>query len=198
MKSEGIHLYQTQQEVERQYVTIKQYKEALTKITLLRKKRNCNIEDAKKTLDENNIKLKEEQNKKEKLSQELKNLLAFHNCLSKWEKDLNDYLIVSKQMSLQDANKNRVLINEKQQRDFILHKLKEEVRKIEEEIAYLDEQLQIKSKEKEDANKMIIYANTDLETLHRNHKDLHNIWKSVVNNIWKRNDVYDQLHIEQE
>ncbi|XP_034191697.2 lethal (2) 41Ab [Osmia lignaria lignaria] len=198
LKSEGIQLYQTQQEVERQHVTIKQYKEALTKITLLKKKRNCNIEDAKKTLDENNVKLKEEQNKKEKLSQELKNLLAFHNCLSKWEKDLNDYLIVSKQMSLQDANKNRMLINEKQQRDFILHKLKEEVRKIEEEIAYLDEQLQIKNKEKDDANKMIIYANTDLETLHRKHKDLHNIWKSIVNNIWKRNDVYDQLHIEQE
>ncbi|XP_076390320.1 lethal (2) 41Ab isoform X2 [Megachile rotundata] len=164
----------------------------------MREKKNHTIEDAKQVLEDNNSKLKEEQNRKEKLTRELQNLSNFHNCLSKWEKDLNDYLLISKQITLQDANKKKLLINEKQQRDFILHKLKEEVWKIESEIAYLDEQLQIKNKEKEDANKMIIYANTDLETLHRKHKDLHGIWNSVVNSILKRNDAYDQLHIEQE
>nr|XP_012143520.1 PREDICTED: coiled-coil domain-containing protein 40-like [Megachile rotundata] len=198
LQSEGTQLYLTQQEVEHQHVTIKQYNEALTKLTLMREKKNHTIEDAKQVLEDNNSKLKEEQNRKEKLTRELQNLSNFHNCLSKWEKDLNDYLLISKQITLQDANKKKLLINEKQQRDFILHKLKEEVWKIESEIAYLDEQLQIKNKEKEDANKMIIYANTDLETLHRKHKDLHGIWNSVVNSILKRNDAYDQLHIEQE
>lgn len=198
LQTEGTQLYMTQQEVERQHTTIKQYNEALTKLVSMREKKNHTIEDAKQVLEENNSKLKEEQNRKEKLSRELQHLSNFHNCLSKWEKDLNDYLVLSKQITLQDANKKKLLINEKQQRDFILHKLKEEVWKIESEIAYLDEQLQIKNKEKEDANKMIIYANTDLETLHRKHKDLHSIWNSVVNSILKRNDAYDQLHVEQE
>lgn len=141
--------------------------------------------------------MKEEKDKKEKLSQKLKNMLEFHSYLSKWEKELNNHLIISKQLSLQDINRNKILINKKQQRDFILYRLKEEIWKIESEIAYFDEQLQIKNKEKEDANKMIIDANTDLETLHTEHKDLHNIWKSVVTNISKRSNIHDQLYFEQ-
>lgn len=123
--------------------------------------------------------------------------MEFYSYLSKWEKDLNDHLIISKQMSLQDVSKNKILIKRKQQRDFTLYRLKEEIWKIESEIAYIDEQLQIKDKEKQDANRMIIDANTDLETLHTEHKDLYNIWKSVVTNISKRNSIHDQLNFEQ-
>ncbi|XP_076235044.1 lethal (2) 41Ab [Calliopsis andreniformis] len=198
LESEGVQLYQAQQEVENQQTTIKQYTEALTKVASLREKKNHNIEDAKEILKKSKSKLKEEESEREKLSQELKNLLTFYTYLSKWEKDLNDYLKISKQMSLQDASKKKTLMNKKQQRDFILYRLKEEVWKIETEIAYLDEQLQIKDREKEDTKRMIIDANADLETLHTEYKDLHDRWKSVVANISKRNDIYDQLHSEQE
>lgn len=184
--------------MERQELTIKQYTEALTKIASLRETKNHNIENAKEILKKIRSKLKEEESEKEKFSQELKNLLTFYGCLSKWEKDLNDYLTISKRMSLQDANRKKALMNKKQQRDFILYRLKEEVWKIETEIAYLDEQLQIKDREKEDANQMIIDANADLETLHAEYKVLHDRWKSVVANICKRSNIYDQLHSEQE
>ncbi|XP_017878260.1 coiled-coil domain-containing protein 40-like [Ceratina calcarata] len=197
LESEGVLLYQAQEEIQRQDVTLQQYMEALSKVTALREKRNKDVENVKEILKQSYSKLKEEKDKKEKLSQELKNLLDLYTCLSKWEKELNDNLILSKQMSLQDANRNKMLINKKQQRDFVLYRLKEEVWKIEWETAYLDEQLQIKDREKEDANRMIIDANTNLETLHMEHKDLHDVWKSVINSICKRNNVYDQLHSEQ-
>ncbi|XP_015431039.1 PREDICTED: coiled-coil domain-containing protein 40 [Dufourea novaeangliae] len=198
LESEGVILYQTQQEIQHQHTTINQYLEALTKVTLLREKRNHNIEGAKQALKESRCKLEEEKNKREKLSQELKNLLSFHDYLSKWENDLNDFLKISKQISSQDANKKKMLINKKQQRDFILYRLREEIWKVDAEIAYLDEQLQIKDKEKEDANRMIVDVNTDLETLHAERKDLHDIWKSVVANIYKRNSFHDQLQSQQE
>ncbi|XP_076637088.1 coiled-coil domain-containing protein 40-like isoform X3 [Colletes latitarsis] len=198
IESKGTHLYQTQQEIDHQHTTILQYIEALSKITLLREKRCQNIEHVKKVLKENHCKLKEERYKKEKLSQELKNLLACYNYLSKWEEDLNDYLKKSKQISSLDINRKKMLIKKKQQRDFILYRLKEEVWKIEAEIAYLDEQLQIKDREKDDTNRVIIDVNTDLETLHTENKGLHNTWKSIVANIYKRNNVYDQLHSKQE
>ncbi|CAK9822119.1 Coiled-coil domain-containing protein 40 [Anthophora retusa] len=198
LESEALQLYQIQQDVENQHKTLQQYIETLTKITLLREKRNENIKNTQEILQKNCLKLKEEKDKKEKLSQKLKNLLAFHSCLSKWENNLNDHLIMFKQMSLQDANRNKALVNKKQQRDFILYRIKEEIWKIESEIAYLDEQLQTKDKEKEDANRMIIDINTELETLHAEHKGLHVTWKSVVVNICKRNDVHEQLHFEQE
>ncbi|XP_033205654.1 lethal (2) 41Ab isoform X1 [Bombus vancouverensis nearcticus] len=197
LESEAIQLYQKQEEVQHQHIILKQYIEALSKVTLLREKRNNSIENAKDILKENYSKLKGEKDKKEKLCQKLKNLLEFYSYLSKWEKDLNDHLIISKQVSLQDVSKNKILIKRKQQRDFILYRLKEEIWKIESEIAYIDEQLQIKDKEKQDANRMIIDANTDLETLHMEHKDLYNIWKSVVTNISKRNSIHDQLNFEQ-
>ncbi|XP_026298731.1 coiled-coil domain-containing protein 40 [Apis mellifera] len=197
LESEAIQLYQMQQDVQHQHTILQQYIQALSKVTFLREKKNNNIENAKEILKQNYSKLKEEKDKKEKLSQKLKNMLEFHSYLSKWEKELNNHLIISKQLSLQDINRNKILINKKQQRDFILYRLKEEIWKIESEIAYFDEQLQIKNKEKEDANKMIIDANTDLETLHTEHKDLHNIWKSVVTNISKRSNIHDQLYFEQ-
>ncbi|KAK9304280.1 hypothetical protein QLX08_004277 [Tetragonisca angustula] len=197
LESEAVRLYQIQEEIQHQHTMLQQYIEALSKVTLLRENKNGNIKNAKEILKQNYSKLKEEKDKREKLSQKLKNLLTFHSYLSKWEKDLNDHLIISKQMSLQDVNRNKTLISKKQQRDFILYRLKEEIWKIESEIAYIDEQLQIKNREKEDANRMIIDANTDLETLHTEHKDLHNIWKSVVTNICKRNSIHDELHLEQ-
>ncbi|CAL7949018.1 unnamed protein product [Xylocopa violacea] len=197
LESHAVYLYETQQEVERQHTTLQQYVETLSNITQLRDKSNNNVESAKEILKLSYSKLRDEKSKKEKLSKKLENLLEFHCCLSKWEKELNDHLIISKQMSLQDSNKNKILINKKQERDFILYRLKEEIWKIESEIAYLDEQLQIKNEENENANRMVIDANTDLETLHIEHKDLHGIWNSVVNNICKRNNIYDQLHFEQ-
>ncbi|XP_076222304.1 lethal (2) 41Ab isoform X2 [Nomia melanderi] len=198
LESEGVNLYQMQQQIEHQHTTISHYFDALSKIAFLREKKNQNIENAKQVLKTNRCKLEDERNKREKLSQDLKNLLSFHNYLSKWENDLNDYLRISKQISSQDANRRKALINKKQQRDFILYRLKEEIWKIETEISYLDEQLQIKNKEKENVNKMIIDVNTDLETLHTERKDLYDIWKSVVANISKRNNIHDQLHSQQE
>ncbi|KOC60545.1 Coiled-coil domain-containing protein 40, partial [Habropoda laboriosa] len=198
LESEAVHLYQMQHDVENQHKTLQQYIETLTKITLLREKRNHNIKNIQEIAQQSCLKLKEEKDKKEKLSQKLKNLLTFHSCLSKWEKNLNDHLIMFKQMSLQDASRNKVLVNKKQQRDFILYRIKEEIWKIESEIAYLDEQLQTKDKEKENANRMIIDINTELETLHTEHKGLHGTWKSVVNSICKRNNVHEELHFEQD
>ncbi|XP_076380556.1 lethal (2) 41Ab [Megalopta genalis] len=198
LESEGVDLYQTQQQVEQQHLIIRQYFDALSKITSLREKKDHNIEEAKGVLKKNHCKLEDERNKQKKLSQELKNLLTFYNYLSKWENDLNDHLKISKQISSQDANKRKMLINKKYQRDFILYRLKEEIWKVEDEIAYLDEQLQIKTKEKIDANRMIIDVNTDLETLYAERKDIHDVWKSIVMSIYKRNSIYDQLLSEQE
>ncbi|XP_054004986.1 coiled-coil domain-containing protein 40 isoform X1 [Hylaeus anthracinus] len=198
LEFKGVHLYQTQQEIDHQHTIILQYIEALSQLTLLREKRCQSIEDAKNALKEHSCKLKEEKNKKEELSQKLNNLLALYSYLSKWEKDLNDYLKKSKQISSQDTNKRKTLINKKQQRDFILYQLKEEVWRIEADIAHLDEQLQIKDREKEDTNRMIIDVNTDLETLHAEHKGLHITWKSLVANICKRNNFHDQLQSQQE
>nr|XP_033333687.1 coiled-coil domain-containing protein 40 [Megalopta genalis] len=187
LESEGVDLYQTQQQVEQQHLIIRQYFDALSKITLLKEKKDHNIEEAKGVLKKNHCKLEDERNKQKKLSQELKNLLTFYNYLSKWENDLNDHLKISKQISSQDANKRKMLINKKYQRDFILYRLKEEIWKVEDEIAYLDEQLQIKTKEKVDANRMIIDVNTDLETLYAERKDIHDVWKSIVMSIYKNN-----------
>ncbi|XP_076650150.1 lethal (2) 41Ab [Halictus rubicundus] len=198
LESEGINLYQTQQQVEQQHTNINQYFEALSRITLLREKKDHNVEEAKEVLKKNHNKLDDVKNKQKKCSQELKNLLTFYSYLLKWENDLNDYLKISKQISSQDANKRKKLINKKYQRDFILYRLQEEIWKVEEEIAYLDEQLQIKDKKKADTNRIIIDVNTDLETLYAERKDLHDIWKSVVTSIYKRNGIYDQLHSQYE
>lgn len=179
-----------------QQATIEKYQGMIANVILLREEKDVRIKDAKSFHRTTHAKLFDEKKKEENLIHEMEQLTFLQAQFSEWLAELENSLVVSKQMSKKDRTIQRDLIARKQQKDCIIFKLMEEVWKIKTEIADLDTQLQLKNKEKIEISQMIADVNADLEVLHRQHVNLCKAWNSVVLNITKRNKAYEQLNIE--
>ncbi|KYQ57453.1 Coiled-coil domain-containing protein 40 [Trachymyrmex zeteki] len=197
-ETEGLQLYYAQQEIAQQQMTIEKYQSMIVNVISQREKKDTCVKNAKDVHKTTHVKLLEEKRKEENCMRELEQITDLQAQFSKWQTELENTLIISKQVSKKDKAIQRDLITEKQQKDCIIYKLMEEVWKIKNEIANLDTQLQLKNKEKIQINQMIADVNIDLETLHKQHTNLCNAWNSVVLNITNRNKVYEQLNTERE
>lgn len=197
-EAEGLQLYYAQQEIVQQQMTIEKYQSMIANVISLREEKETHVKNAKDVHRAIHAKLFDEKKKEENLMGELEQLSALQAQFSEWQTELENSLIISKQVSKKDKTIQRDLIAQKQQKDCIIYKLMEEVWKIKTEIANLDTQLQLKNKEKIEINQMIADVNADLEALHKQHMTLCNAWNSVVLNITKRNKVYEQLNTERE
>lgn len=197
-EAEGLQLYNAQQEITQQQTTIEKYQSMIANIILLREEKDTHVREARDLRKVAHSKLLDEKTKEKNLGQELEQLSTLQTQFTEWQKELESDLAVSRQVSKKDKAIQRDLIARKQQKDFIIFRLMEEIWKIKNEIANLDVQLQLKNKERIEINQMIADVNADLEALHKQHTNLCNAWNSVVLNITKRNKVYEQLSAERE
>ncbi|KMQ90906.1 coiled-coil domain-containing protein 40-like protein [Lasius niger] len=197
-EAESLQLYYAQQEIAQQQMTIEKYQGMITNIILLREEKDTRVKDARDVRKVAHAKLLDEKTKEKNFAHELEQLTVLQTQFSEWQKELENSLTISKQVSKKDKAIQRDLITQKQQKDFIIFRLMEEIWKIKTEIANLDVQLQLKNKEKIEISQMIADVNADLEALHKQHMNLCNAWNSVVLNITKRNKVYKQLNAERE
>ncbi|KAK2586864.1 hypothetical protein KPH14_009802 [Odynerus spinipes] len=197
-EEESLQLYYAQQEISQQQSTIEKYQNTLMKLISLREEKDQKVNEIRESHKKIQEKVLEEKKKEDKLSRDLQNLTALQNQFAQWEEELNKCLTISKRTCKKDAIVQQELINEKQRKDCILFKLREEVWRLEDEITYLNEQVQLKLNEKIATSQLVADANTDLEAIHREHKNLCNSWNAVVLNISKRDKIYDQLSEERE
>lgn len=193
-----MQLYNAQQEIAKQQMSIEKYQSMIVNVISLREEKDTHVKDAKNVHKTTQAKLLEKKKKEESLVYELEQLTALQMRFSEWQTELENNLAISKLVSKKDRTVQRELIVQKQQKDYIIFKLMEEVWRIKTEIANLDTQLQLKDKEKIETTQMITDVNTDLEALHKQHVNLCNAWNSVILNITKRNKVYEQLNTERE
>ncbi|KYN30494.1 Coiled-coil domain-containing protein 40 [Trachymyrmex septentrionalis] len=197
-ETEALQLYYAQQEIAQQQKTIEKCQSMIANVVSQREEKDTHVKNAKEVHRNTHVKLLEEKRKEENLMHELEQTTDLQAQFSKLQTELENALIISKQVSKKDKIIQRDLIAQKQQKDCIIYKLMEEVWRIKNEITNLDTQLQLKNKEKIQFNQMIADVNTDLETLHKQHTNLCNAWNSVVLNITNRNKVYEQLNTERE
>lgn len=197
-EAKGLQLYNAQQEIVQQQMTIEKYQSMIVNVILLHEEKDTCVKNAKDVHKATHVKLFDEKKKEENLVRELEQFTALQAQFSEWQTELENSLAISKQVSKKDKTIQRDLIAQKQQKDCIIYKLMEEVWRIKTEIANLDTQLQLKNKEKIEINQMIADVNADLEALHKQHMNLCNAWNSVILNITKRNKVYEQLNAERE
>ncbi|XP_014468728.1 PREDICTED: coiled-coil domain-containing protein 40-like [Dinoponera quadriceps] len=194
----GLQLYNAQQEITKQQMSIEKYQSTIANVISLREEKDAYVKDAKNFHKITHAKLLDEKKKEESLTYELEQFTALQARFSEWQAELESNLTISKQVSKKDRIIQQELITQKQQKDCIIYKLMEEVWRIKTEIANLDIQLQLKNKEKIEISQMITDVNTDLEALHKQHVNLCSAWNSVILNITKRNKVYEQLNTERE
>ncbi|KAI4488967.1 hypothetical protein M0804_004465 [Polistes exclamans] len=197
-EEESLQLYYAQQEIMQQENTIEEYKNTLMKLTSLREEKNQKVNDIKELHKKAKEKMQEEKEKEDKLLRDLQKMTALQNQFANWEEEIKQCLMISKKTCQKDAILQQELINEKQKKDCILFKLREEVWRLEEEINNFNEQVQLKLKEKVATSQLVADANADLEALHREHTNLSNAWNGVVLNISKRDKIYEQLTEERQ
>lgn len=186
-----------QQEANRQETALENYKDMLAEVINLR----GDIEDRLRKIKEAHKKIYDElENKKlkeKKLLQSVESLDTLQQQLSKWENELAGNLTISQRISEKDAAVERELLYQKQQKDFVLYKLEDEVWKLQSEIKDLDEQLQTKDQEKIALSQTIADASADLEGLEKEHKTLYSAWNSVLNLTSQRDKINEEIITEQ-
>lgn len=194
----GLQLYNVQQEIARQQASMEKYQSMIANVITLREEKDAHVKDAKNLHRITQTKLLDEKKKEESLAHELEQLTALQARFSEWQTEVESSLAISKQVSKKDRTVQQELLTQKQEKDYIIFKLMEEVWRIKTEIANMDIQLQLKNKEKIETTQMIADVNVDLEALHKQHVNLCNAWNSVILNVTKRNKVYEQLNTERE
>lgn len=190
-------LYDVQQEATRQETAIENYKDMLAEVTNLRGDIEERLIKVKETFRKANEELESKKIQEKKLLRSIESLDTLQVQLSKWESELAGNLTISERISEKDAAMQRELLMQKQQRDYVMYKLEDEVWKLQTEIKDLDEQLQIKEQEKIALSQTVADANADLECLEKEHKTLYNAWNSVLTLISQRDTINEEITEEQ-
>ncbi|CAB0035150.1 unnamed protein product [Trichogramma brassicae] len=196
-EDEGLALYEVQQEAARQEQAIDQYKDMLAEVVNLRGDISERLEKIKSAHKRLQDELQAKKSKEKLLQQSVESLDALQRQFAKWEQDLAANLSISQRISEKDAATERELIYQKQQKDFVLLKLEDEVWKLQSEIKDLDEQLQIKDEEKMALGQTLADAAADLEALEKEHKTLYSAWNSVLVLISQRDKINEEISAEQ-
>ncbi|XP_014234800.1 coiled-coil domain-containing protein 40 [Trichogramma pretiosum] len=196
-EDEGLALYEVQQEAARQEQAIDQYKDMLAEVVNLRGDISERLEKIKSAHKRLQDELQAKKSKEKLLQQSVESLDALQRQFAKWEQDLAANLSISQRISEKDAATERELIYQKQQKDFVLLKLEDEVWKLQSEIKDLDEQLQIKDEEKMALGQTLADAAADLEALEKEHKTLYSAWNSVLVLISQRDKINEEIGAEQ-
>jgi septal ring factor EnvC (AmiA/AmiB activator) len=196
-ENEGITLFDIQQEAAQQYAAIENYKHMLSEVINLR----GDTEERLKTIKETNKKVHEEleakKSKEKNILQSIESLDILQEQFSKWEGELAGNVTISQRISEKDAAVERELLYQKQQKDYVLYKLEDEVWKLQGEIKDLEDQLQQKDDEKVNLSQTIADANADLEGLEKEHKTLYNAWNNALNLISQRDKINEEITAEQ-
>lgn len=192
-ETKAAQLYTSQEEIARQQETIEKYEKRLAELTKFREEKESRIVETKdlRKLMKNELDI--EKNTAAKFNQEIESLRSTYHHFEEWEKEIVNHLKISKRMSEKEATLQRELLGRKQQEDYVLMNLMEEVSRLENEIKDCREQLAIKEAERIDAGQTITDANTDLEGLQRTQKKLFSEWNHVVASISQRDKVHDEL-----
>lgn len=191
-------LYNAQEEIARQQSAIENYQTMLAEVIHMREEKELQIKTVKTEHNEAYQKLSDVKTKEDQIIRELESLASLERQFNEWENEIASNLNVSKRMSEKDATMQRELIRRKQQEDYILFKIMSEVWKVESEIKLLNEQCELKEKEKLALSQTIADADADLNALQREYKNLFNTWNSVVANISQRNKIYSDISDERQ
>ncbi|XP_012273583.1 coiled-coil domain-containing protein 40 [Orussus abietinus] len=192
-EDEGIRLYDAQLEIDRQQETIESYQKALSEIIRMREEVEEEVKRTKEEFKKVSDELQSEKSHERSLARQLETMSSLQRQFNEWEQELASSLIVSQRISEKEAVLRKEQLRQKQNKDYILFKLTEEVLKREDEIINLKEQLQLKEKEKADMNQVITDANADLEGVQRERKTLFDVWNNVITCIRQRDKVFDEI-----
>ncbi|XP_057323316.1 coiled-coil domain-containing protein 40-like [Microplitis mediator] len=195
-EQKGLEMYEAQREISRQQTEVDKYRKSLEDIKQSCEEKECHLVELKDMRNRVRNEAEEENRRAEEISREVESTSSLCKRFSEYEQEISDHLAVAERKSQKDAIVEREMIRQKQEADYILWKLSEEVWKLEKEIYDLKQQMEIKNEEKAVVIQTIADADADLGGLHRERKDLMDAWNGVIASILQRDKVFNELSQE--
>lgn len=176
----GAQVYDSKQEMERQSKIIDDFSAQLTEISEKRIQQEKLTVEIIHDYDAMNREFKNIQNKYNASLLELSQVTGLELNVKKWTKDMEEEVIAAKRIVSKDKQNHLSQAQTKKQMDILLYKLESEVKAKEQELESIDGQLQEQNEYLEVLNQSLADANTDLESLQREHKQLTNAYNEVL------------------
>ncbi|KAH0540643.1 coiled-coil domain-containing protein 40-like [Cotesia glomerata] len=195
-EEKGLEMYQAQREISRQQTAVEKYRKLLEDIKQSREEKECHLVELKEIRNRVRNETEEENRRAEEMLREIESTSSLYKRFSEYEQEISDRMAVAERMSQKDATVEREMIRQKQEADYILWKLSEEIWRLEKEIDDLKRQIEIKNEEKLVVTQTVADADADLRGLQRERKDLMDAWNSVIASIVQRDKIFDELSHE--
>lgn len=190
----GAELYDLQQKIHSQRQTMEEILLKSKESTEKRAKHEENIKFLRENYDELNDDFKKKKQRHNEHLVNLDNLQVLENNIDKWAKEIQNEIEVAKRVVSKDTQDKIAVADEKRKTDMFLYNMETELRKRENELGMLTDQI----KEQDVINKTLIQclvdANIDLDSLQTEHKRLMLAWNQVIVGVEQRDKVLADLH----
>ncbi|XP_055839091.1 coiled-coil domain-containing protein 40 [Episyrphus balteatus] len=188
----GAKLYDKQHEIERQNDILEEYSKNIHETVSKRIEEERLRESLQKEYDEKFALTKERKFQYNQRLVELGHLQNLENNIRKWTNEFETELTSSKRVVSKDGQLQKAIAEEKQKSDLMFFNLQVEVKKREEELQGLSQQISDQTMLNNVLQTSLSDANADLEVLQQEHKRLTQSWGEVIVAIQHRDKVLFQ------
>lgn len=189
----GETLYDHQQEIEHQKEMLDEYNERLNEVSEKRLKNEINASKLKRDYVEMTNKFKEASRAHEDTLLELNQTRLLENNISKWTEEIEDEVKAAKRVVSKDKQNQVAISQEKRQMDLILFNLEGEVKRRDQELNVINEQIQDQNGKLEFLNRNLSDGSADLNGLQLELKRLIGAWREVILSIQLKDEVLATL-----
>lgn len=187
------NLYDYQEEIERQRDTLDEYNNQLKDVSEKRIKHEQNMAQQKKEHNGLNGLFREVQRMHKDRLMELSHVQILENNISKWTQEIEDEVENAKRIVSKDSKDQLTVSQAKKQMDLILFNLDAEVRRGDQQLTDINEQIIEQNKILDILNSSISDANADLNALQNEHKRLIGSWSEVILAIKHRDKLLAKM-----
>lgn len=185
----GARLYDNHQEIERQTKIIDDFETQLAEVSEKRIHQDQLTVDVTHKYGAMNQAYKLIEQNYNASMLELSQATELEINMRKWTKEMEDEVLAAKRIVSKDKKVQMVKAQRKKQMDVLLYKLESEVKGKEQELGLIDDQLKEQNGYIEVLNQSLADANADLESLHREHKQLTNAYNEVLIQVQLRDKI---------
>ncbi|XP_035794870.1 coiled-coil domain-containing protein 40-like [Anopheles albimanus] len=185
----GAELYDLQEEIDNQKELLEIYGKEILELSIQRQEEEKQAAKYRKEYEEQMAVLKDFKKIHREHQMELENLTVLESEFAKWSQEIKDEIAVAKRVASKDAKDRLIAAEEKRQVDLLVFNLTNEVKRKEQELEAIDEQIKEQDEQRETIGRSLADANSDLEALQHEHKRLFQAWGEVIVAIQQRDRV---------
>lgn len=197
-EEQGAILYDRQQEIQRQNDRLEEFAQQIQENLEQRHREEEAVSQLKAEYEEKAQITKDQKTLYNKRMVELEHMQELENNIRSWTEDVENEVKNAKRIVSRDAQLQQQLSEEKRKSDLLFYHLDMEVKKSENELEMVENEIKDMEEVLDVLNMSVSNANADLEALENEHKRLTQAWSEVIVAISLRDRILYQVKVEME